>query len=176
MNVLFKDIIQVESEFVTNSVFINGVKQLNVNPNQGFNIGEIEIGKLATIDFEVVVNSLPTNGQILNKATVQYDYYIDPVGAIVTNSKTSNETVVNINNAIVSANKSVDKENAQIDGLLTYTVTIQNKGNAIAEDVYFKDVLDSNLLFETGSVVINNVVYSNYNPNIGLDIPDINTN
>ncbi|MBY6939434.1 DUF11 domain-containing protein, partial [Clostridium botulinum] len=52
-------------------------------------------------------------------------------------------------------------------------VTIKNAGNVPVQHINFKDILDGHLLFTPQSVYINETQYSNYNPNNGFALSDI---
>lgn len=55
-NVVFNDTIPSGTIFITDSVFINGSRQLGVNPNTGVTIPNIAPGSTTTINFSVKVN------------------------------------------------------------------------------------------------------------------------
>lgn len=80
---------------------------------------------------------------------------------------------VSINN-IIQTSKSVDKNNADIGDILTYTITITNTGSSVANNVIFTDNLDSKLSFVTGSVTVGGIKVTTANPTIsGISIPSI---
>ncbi|MGL6105485.1 DUF7507 domain-containing protein, partial [Romboutsia sp.] len=172
-NLFFKDIVQGESSFNTGSVYINGVNRANYNPNIGFDLNDISVGYETIVSFTVTANSIPINNKLLNTGSVNYSYYVDPNGSPTTKAATSNITTVYVYDAIISANKAVDKSLAKIGDTLNFTTTFKNDGNIPAEHVLFKDILDSNILFVTDSVYINGTQQIGYNPNIGFNLPDI---
>ena len=172
-NLLFKDIVQTESSFNTDSVYVNGVNKLNYNPNTGFALDDIPIGQQTIISFDVTANSIPNNNELLNSADVTYSYYVDPNGSPTTNTKTSNTTTVYVYDTIVSVNKSVNKSISKIDDNLIFTIDIKNEGNTAAQHVLFKDILDSNISFVNDSVYVNGIQKIGYNPNTGFNIEDV---
>ncbi|MHC1747974.1 MAG: hypothetical protein AB9856_06220 [Cellulosilyticaceae bacterium] len=173
-NISFQDIIQAESTFTGGSVVVNGTSKPAYNPNTGFALEDIPVGSYTTINFAVTVNSIPQDqGKLNNTGSVTYSYYVDPVGNPTTKTESSNTATVIIRDTIVSATKSVDKSIAKLLGTLNFTITLENDGNAVAEHAKFKDTLDTNLLFTSQSVYINNVQYPSYNPNTGFDLPNI---
>ncbi|MGV8980185.1 hypothetical protein [Clostridium sp.] len=172
-NMSFIDIIQAESSFDTGSVFVNGVNQPLFNPNTGFLLSDIGIGQFTTIEFTVTVNSIPTSGTLLNTGSVTFSYYVDPLGTPTTKTITSNQTTVNVNDTIVSATKAVDKATAKIGDILAYSFILRNEGNTPALSVFFTDLLNSNILFNTGSVIINGTPSPLANPNLGFSLPDL---
>ncbi|MEG2983643.1 MAG: hypothetical protein RR835_03005 [Peptostreptococcaceae bacterium] len=172
-NLLFKDIIQEESTFNIGSVYINGVNKLNYNPNIGFALDDIAIGNQTTVSFTVTTENLPLDNKLLNKADVEYSYYVDPSGSPTTKTKSSNTTTVYVYDTIISANKSVDKTIAKLGDTLNFTRQLINEGNVTAQLVEFIDTLDSNLQFVDDSVYINGIQKMGYNPNIGFSLDDI---
>ena len=44
INMIFKDIIPTGTSFVENSVFLDGVNLPGVNPENGINVGEVDVG------------------------------------------------------------------------------------------------------------------------------------
>ncbi|EDT76997.1 DUF11 domain-containing protein [Clostridium butyricum] len=169
----FIDAIQSESSFNSGSVYINGTNYPSYDPNIGFNLSNILQGQFTKITFAVTVNKVPTSGILNNTGSVTYSYYVNPTGSPLTNTMTSNMTTVNVNTAIVTATKTVDKSIAKIGDTITYSFNISNTGNVSATNMTFKDTLDSNISFTNGSVVINGTSAPTFNPNNGFSIPDI---
>ena len=174
-NLMFKDIIQAESSFNTGTVYVNGTNMPSYNPNNGFTINDIPIGQQTTITFAVTANSIPTDNKLLNTAAVTYSYYVDPNGALITKTKSSEPTTVYVYDTILSVNKSVDKSIAKISDILQFTINIINDGNTSAQQVYFTDIVDNNLSFNPKSIYVNGVQITDpsINPTTGFTLPDI---
>lgn len=175
-NLMFTDMIQEESVFNDGSVYVNGVNKPNYNPETGFSLDDIEIGHQTTVSFSVTTEQLPLDNKLLNKASVQYSYYVDPNGSPTTKSKDSNTTTVYVYDTIVSANKSVDKSIAKLGDTLNFSIDITNDGNVPAEFVEFIDNLDTHLKFVKDSVYINGQQKIGYDPNNGFSLADIQPN
>ncbi|MGG7178367.1 hypothetical protein ACQPU1_12270 [Clostridium paraputrificum] len=175
-NLLFKDIVQLESSFNSGTVYVNGVNHPNYNPNTGFNLNNLAIGENVTITFQVTANSIPNNNELLNTANISYSYYVDPNGSITTKTKTSNTTTVYVYDTIISANKTVDKAVTKLGETLNFVITLKNEGNVPAQQVIFKDLLDTNISFITDSVYINGVQNPGYDPNVGFSLNNIGIN
>lgn len=172
-NVYFQDTIQSQSSFLSGSVYVNGVNKPAYNPNDGFTLGNIEMGQYVTVYFKITVDTLPPQGILYNTGNVNYSYYVDPSGLPIVKNVPSNETTVIINDAIITATKTVDKTIAKLGDILNFSIDIYNAGTVAAKFVTFTDLLDSNIQFNTGTVTINGTSYSNYNPNDGFPIDDI---
>lgn len=172
-NLIFKDLIQSSASFITGSVLVDGVSEPSFNPNNGFNLSNLNPSTSHIIIFNVSVDSLPQSGEIDNSAGVTFTYKLTETSEPVTTTTTSNTVTTLIKIAVLSASKEVDKAYATIGDTLNYTVTINNSGNATAFDVFFQDIVQSNASFVQGSVKINGVTYDNYNPNTGFGLSDI---
>ena len=175
INLSFLDIIQAESSFNGGSVYVNGINNPALNPNSGFSLSDIGVGQFTTIEFTVTTNSVPLSGKLLNTGAITFSYYVDPLGTITTKTITSNQTTININDTIVSATKAVDKTTAKIGDILDYSFIIENQGNTPAVSMLFKDMLNSNISFNTGSVIINGISTPLADPNLGFSLPDLAT-
>ena len=55
-NIILKDSIPTETTFVENSVSIDDVSQPGLNPENGIDIGTLDVGKVKKVSFDVVVN------------------------------------------------------------------------------------------------------------------------
>lgn len=172
-NLQFTDIIQEESLFNEGSVYVNGVNKPTYNPEVGFNLDDIEIGKQTNISFTVTPDQIPLDNKLLNKATIDYSYYVDPNGSITSKIKDSNTTTVYVYDAIISATKSADKSIAKIGDTLNFSIDITNEGNIAAQFINFIDNLDSHLTFIADSVYVNGEQKIGYNPNEGFTLSDI---
>jgi uncharacterized repeat protein (TIGR01451 family) len=172
-NLFFQDTIQAESTFIAGTLYIDGTKKDNYNPNTGFILEDLSIGKYTTIAFTVIVNSLPTDGKLYNTGNINYSYFVDPAKPVINKNVISNKTTVTINDAIISANKTVDKSIAKVGNSVTYTVSIYNSGNASGEFVKFTDLLDKNMTFNEGTVTVNGDSKPTYNPNVGFSLENI---
>lgn len=172
----FKDIIQSESSFNIGSVYVNAVNKANYDPNTGFTLDDISVGNQTTISFTVTANTLPVDNKLLNKADVDYSYYVDPNTSPTTKTKTSNTTTVYVYDTIISANKYVDKSIAKIGDTLNFTIDINNGGNVPAQTVLFQDILDSHIIFVTDSVYVNGTQKPGYSPSDGFPLDDIAPN
>ena len=54
-NLIFQDQIPTGTNFVTDSVKINGVSQLGLNPATGFSLPDLQVGESVIVEFDVVI-------------------------------------------------------------------------------------------------------------------------
>lgn len=56
INMIFKDEIPSGCSFVENSVYLDGVNLIGENPENGIDIGELDVGQIKEINFKVIIN------------------------------------------------------------------------------------------------------------------------
>ncbi|WP_140394915.1 DUF11 domain-containing protein, partial [Bacillus paranthracis] len=106
---VFIDILPPELSFVPDSVQINSIPQLGFRPDSGISLDAIPVGGTITISFQAIVGSIPATNPTLNQSSTTYSIIVDPNQPPVTETATSNPTLVQINEAIIQATKSVDR-------------------------------------------------------------------
>ncbi|MDC7731427.1 DUF7507 domain-containing protein [Bacillus thuringiensis] len=172
-NITFTDLIPDGTTFITDSVTINGITQIGLNPNTGITIGSIAPNSSISIAFQVTATSTPVQNPIANSATASYTFIADPNAPIVSRNVTSNTTFTTINTATILSSKQVDKAFSHIGDTLTYTVTLTNNGNSSAQNVIFTDAMSSGTKFITNSFSINGIPQSGADPTNGVNIGPI---
>lgn len=172
-NISLKDLLPLSTSFVGGTVVIDGTSQGSYNPNTGFNLTDLIPNQYHTITFAFHVDSIPKSGKVDNKADVTFSYKLTTSDDPVTTVTSSNTVTTYIKLGYLSSTKAVDKAYATIGDTLNYTITINNSGNANCSQVFFKDLIQSNASFVTGTVKINGTVYSDYNPNEGFYLNDV---
>ena len=179
-NIVFNDSIPSGSSLVANSVTVNGVLQALADPSAGINITSIGPNISKTIVFKIKVgNTIPVVNPIVNASSTNFDYIVDPANPPVSKVSVSNQVSTHIKHAdLISAGNLVissDKQFADLNELVTYTVLVNNTGNTAANNILFVDVIPSGAVYEPGSLLINNIPISG-DPNTGINIGTINAN
>ncbi|MED0952815.1 cell surface protein [Bacillus mobilis] len=172
-NITFIDLIPDGTTFITDSVTINGITQIGLNPNTGITIGSIAPNSSISIAFQVTATSTPVQNPIANSATASYTFIADPNAPIVSRNVTSNTTFTTIHTATILSSKQVDKAFSHIGDTLTYTVTLTNNGNSSAQNVIFTDTMPSGTTFIANTFSINGIPQSGANPTNGVNIGPI---
>ncbi|MBE7149444.1 DUF11 domain-containing protein [Bacillus mycoides] len=172
-NITFTDLIPDGTTFVSDSVTINGITQIGLNPNTGITIGAIAPNSSIAIAFQVTATSTPVQNPIANSATASYTFIADPNAPIVSRTVTSNTVFTTINTATILSSKQVDRTFSNIGDTLTYTVALTNNGNSSAQNVIFTDTVPSGTTFIANSFSINNVPQTGANPANGVNIGPI---
>ncbi|MDA2760989.1 cell surface protein, partial [Bacillus cereus group sp. Bc005] len=173
---VFIDILPPELSFVPDSVQINSIPQLGFRPDSGISLDAIPVGGTITISFQAIVGSIPATNPTLNQSSTTYSIIVDPNQPPVTETATSNPTLVQINEAIIQATKSVDRLFSDIapgNSFLTYTVLLENIGNTTTTNIIFTDPTPNNTIFIEDSVRVGGVLLPGVNPANGIPIGDI---
>ncbi|MEH6932482.1 DUF7507 domain-containing protein [Bacillus sp. JJ783] len=169
-NITFTDLIPDGTTFITDSVTIDGITQIGLNPNTGITIGAIAPNNSISIAFQVTATSTPVQNPIANSASASYTFIADPNAPIVSRSTTSNTVFTTINTASILSSKQVDKSFSRIGDTLTYTVNLTNNGNSSAQNVIFTDTPPNGTTFIANTFSINGVPQMGANPANGVDI------
>ncbi|HFJ9487429.1 TPA: DUF11 domain-containing protein [Bacillus cereus] len=175
-NVTFTDIIPAGTLFIPNTVTINNVPVANANPATGISIGTIGANSSRTVAFQVFVPTIPAVNPISNQSGTTFQYTYDPSKPAVIQMVASNTVQTTINNASIAATKSVDKQFANVNDIITYTTTLTNNGNTLASNIVFTDAIPSGTSFIPNSVTVNGNILPNVNPASGIAIDPINPN
>ncbi|MEG1423832.1 MAG: hypothetical protein RRY11_06045 [Terrisporobacter sp.] len=170
-NVLFTDNVPANMTYVKGSLRINGLSVAsNLQPN--LQIGNIDPQSTKTVSFDVIVDSLPVNSNIINTACINYEYIINESTCDRGSSKicaSDNISIkladlISVKPTKVSYPKVVSKTDPA-KNFGNYTVTIKNSGNIDALNVKVVDKLPTGLTFTQNSVTVVGIdVNGNYVP------------
>lgn len=166
-DIVFTDIIPNGATFVEGSVEIDEDEKPTFDPNDGFSLGSMIILDSKTITFKAEITSLPSPNIIVNQASTTFKYL---VVLPVEGSSSSDQVTTTVNVSNISAVKSSNLETVSKGDTLIYTVVITNNGNIDATDVFFTDLIPSELTFVEGSVEIDEEEELTFDPNDGFDL------
>lgn len=157
-NVFFEDVVPEGLSFVPGSVVVNGILRPDANPDMGFELPDIPGGGEATVTFSVVAEFVPMPNPTLNSAQISYSYTPVEGGIPSEFTVTSNEVLVFIAGTLadISVIKRASSGSVRPGGILTYTITVVNRGPSSAENVILTDTVPENLMdveFSTNGTV-----------------------
>lgn len=144
-NLVLLDTLPTGVAFNPNSFQINGVTQ-TYPEFSSITLPDIAAGSMQTLSFKVTVVSLPSPNTAINNATVTGQW------ATIPGSGFTNQVVTTINNANLTATKSVNLSVAQGGQQLTYTILLSNSGNVTATTVVLNDTLPATTTYVAASV------------------------
>ncbi|TPB50728.1 hypothetical protein DIJ63_37660 [Burkholderia pseudomallei] len=165
-NVIISANLDSSTSFIPGSVTINEVSYPTANISAGINLGTIPAKGVKNVLFTVRVNSVP-NGGLLHQ-NVNYNYQFISGVDNITNYATTNTIEIIVQDGLLSISKSSSKSTAVVGDSITYTVDIKNIGTEIAQNLFFQDKIDLNCSFVDGSVIIDGIEYTEYNPVDGI--------
>lgn len=161
--------IQKSSKVLINTAYAIATDNSTINNIDIIVKSPIPSGVSAIFTFKVKVKNTATiNTQIKNKGFLTSNEITTPI--------VTNEVIIYIQYANLVISKKADKENIECNEVLTYTFTIENKGNIDAVNVIFKDYFEDEFSFDINNVIaptnatINKI--SEYN-GINIKIPNI---
>ncbi|KXY16806.1 DUF7507 domain-containing protein, partial [Bacillus cereus] len=162
------DTIPAGTTFIENSVTINGTSVPNVRPDTGINIGSLSAGTVATITFQVLVTSIPSNSTIINSATVTAAFQLTPQDPIITFIVNSNIVRIPVQFITTTVTKNASVSSAYLNQYFDYTVRITNTSKISLSNISLQDTIPAGLQFINGTVFINGERSPLANPNIGF--------
>lgn len=162
-NVVFSDPIPAGTSFVTGSVTVNGAPLPNANPSSGFSLGSLVASGGATIQFSIVVNSIPNPATLSNQASVNF------TSGAFSGTALSNVVTIPVSQPIINVAKSANDDLASVGQSITYTLVVSNTGNYAAQ-VTLTDNIPVGTSLVPNSVLINNFPVAGADPSLGIPI------
>lgn len=167
--VTLQDILPSGLTLIDGSVRINGAPYAGMMP---VTFGPLDAQASAVVTFSVKAETLPSVNPVFNIAQAEYTFMPLP-GVIVRGSAESNFASVFIVDIHAELKKSVDKVYAVQGEYLTYTSVLKNDGNLPFHNLFFHDAVPPETSFVNGSVLINGISYTAYDPTVGFPLPSL---
>lgn len=152
-NLVLKDIVPLDTEFIDGSVVVNGVNYKSLNPEKGINLGTIPASLTHTVSFEVKVLNLPSSGEIINKSTASYDVFVNPNGPSVKENVISNDVITKIKLLSIQITKICNPKCVSIGDEIEFKFNIVNKGMVDISNIKFFDNIPEETSFVEGSFI-----------------------
>lgn len=157
-NVIFTDTPPAGTSFIANSLTIDGTTQGGANPGAGVTIGTIAPGTQKTVQFKVLVNSVPafpTTAIYANSASWTYQYQ-SCAGQPIQNGNFTTNTV---ETRIARIQPTIDTvPTTAVPGqVLTYTIQVPNTGTHFASSVNMSSVIPAGTTYVLGSTKLNGI-------------------
>ncbi len=166
-DLFFTDTLSDGAEYVPNSVIVDGVAHPEHNLITGFSVGDLAMGGVTTVNYQIKANNPATNVSLNNFATLNYN--------IAGRNLTDNSNTITL--ALVSNRlevvKAVDKNVAVSGEILHYTSTITNTGTLPKNNLIFTDTIPTGTTFVPNSIKINGMQQVGFNPEAGFGLPNL---
>ncbi|MGG7178369.1 DUF11 domain-containing protein [Clostridium paraputrificum] len=114
--------------------------------------------------------------QIVNQARTDFEYKLSQKSPTIQKTILSNKVKTSIIPGMLQSRKYTDKVRATLFETLTYTITITNISNSKVTNIYFQDILPTNLKFISNTLIINDKRLICLNPNDYIKLADIPPN
>ncbi|SIQ52976.1 DUF7507 domain-containing protein [Paenibacillus macquariensis] len=165
------DNISTGSTYVAGSFTVNGTAVAG-NPATGIAIGTIASGGSSTVQFRVLVNSLPSPPQLVDQASAAYTFLV-PDGRTVSGSATSNTLSIPVTLPNVTVVKSASFTDVAVGDTLLYTSVISNNGIELVTGVTLSDTIPAGSTFVPGSVIVASTSRPTADPGTGISVGTI---
>ncbi|WP_449601318.1 DUF7507 domain-containing protein [Paenibacillus sp. Marseille-Q9583] len=165
------DNIPTGSSYVAGSFTVNGTPVAG-NPATGIAIGTIAAGGSSTVQFRVLVNSLPSPPQLVDQASAAYTFQV-PDGRIIAGSASSNTLSIPVRLPNVAVVKSAGLADVAVGDTLLYTSVITNNGIEAVTSVTLTDTIPAGTSLVTGSVTVAGTSQPSANPGTGITVGSI---
>ncbi|OZQ66255.1 hypothetical protein CA600_11935 [Paenibacillus sp. VTT E-133280] len=165
------DNIPTGSSYVAGSFTVNG-SPVAGNPATGIAIGTIAAGGSSTVQFRVLVNSLPSPPQLVDQASAAYTFQV-PDGRIIAGSASSNTLSIPVRLPNVAVVKSAGFADVAVGDTLLYTSVITNNGIEAVTNVILTDTIPTGTSLVSGSVTVAGTSQPSANPGTGITVGSI---
>lgn len=169
-NPFFTDVLSAGGSFVEGSVKVDNVAQPTYDIATGFNLDEIAPSGTRVVEYQIMANNTKTQDFIENTASLAYQVD-DSIAGTVDFEENSNTVQIDLISTKLTIVKTVDKGYAIKGDTINYTITITNTGSSAIQDITFTDAIPEGTTFVAGSVTIDGVSQSAYNPATGFALP-----
>ncbi|MGL5675379.1 MAG: SPOCS domain-containing protein [Cellulosilyticaceae bacterium] len=169
INVLIKDLLTPELNFVEGSVSIMGIPYPVASILSGIDIGKLLAGAVTRVTFLAEIIASPSANALTNIST-GYFKYLTPLGQTIIETVDSNAYTLTVSTAEITVTKTADKVTASYSSIITYTIEVANTGDLDAYSVSFKDIIPTCLTFIPNSFTVDGIVVNDVNLAQGVDL------
>lgn len=171
-SVTITDNIPAGTEFIPNSVLVNGLPQPLADPATGISAGTIAPGGTLTVVFSVNIVSLPSPQTLVNQGTAAFSFTL-PDGRTLAGSALSNTVTLPVSSPNVGIVKSTATTATTVGDTIIYSAAVTNNGIAAVNNVIYTDPLPTGSQFTPGSVTVDGTSRPTASPNTGVTIGTI---
>lgn len=165
-------------KFIDGSLEINNENLLNENIFDGVNILKLNVSEKIIIKYKFKITNIPIPNPIQDRTVLEYVYIEDDNiknNKIYSNSQKLYINNPNINIVDMNSNDSIQgiEKYIHINDSCLYYLLIENNGNVGLENMLMNINLPEELILDTNSININNVLYD-ISSNSSIKLPNLN--
>lgn len=161
-NIIYNDVI-IKDNLAPQLTLKNNTLTINKTPSSGniqsgVNIGNLDINQEVTLTFKVIVNSFPQNGLIINNIA-NANYTVNILDESKELCVDSNLVKLSLKKPSIVVSKISNSQSILVGETFQYTITVENTGNIIIQNIILTDPLPPQL--KIVNITINGNMVSN---------------
>lgn len=173
--VTLTDTLPEGTSFIPNSLLKDGVPIPGANPQEGLQIGILPINKKVTIQFQIIVSSIPDSFTLINVATASYTFQAMD-GRLITKELISNPVTLFVSPSQLSIYYYANTNQTFEGDIITFFIQITNTGKEDIRNAVVSTLLSGEMSFLPGSVVIDGLLAPDLDPSAGVTLPFVAAN
>ncbi|GIP45758.1 hypothetical protein J45TS6_42170 [Paenibacillus sp. J45TS6] len=164
------------TSFIPNSLLKDGVPVPGANPQEGLQIGILPINQKVTIQFQIIISSIPDSLTLTNVATASFTFQAMD-GRLITKELISNPVTLFVSPSQLSIYYYANTNQTFEGDIITFFIQITNTGREDIRNAVVSTLLsDDEVAFVPGSVVIDGLLAPDLDPFAGITIPVVAAN
>ncbi|WP_160036280.1 DUF11 domain-containing protein [Paenibacillus sp. An7] len=173
--VTLTDTLPEGTSFIPNSLLKDGVPIPGADPQEGLQIGILAINQKVTIQFQIIVSSIPDSLTLINMATATYTFQAMD-GRVITKELISNPVTLFVSPSQLSMYYYANTNQTFEGDIITFFIQITNTGKEDIRNAVVSTLLSGEMTFLPGSVVIDGLLAPDLDPFAGITIPFVASN
>ncbi|QHW31828.1 DUF11 domain-containing protein [Paenibacillus rhizovicinus] len=155
--------------FVAGTVSVNGVSQPGDNPNVGIDIGVLNLFQSTTIQYQLLVTSIPPNNIVHNAFGTAFEVIL-PDHRRIPGFIVSNPVDIPVSSPMLTPVKSANLPSAVVGDVVTYSINVTNNNAAALTAVSLTDNVPAGSSFVPDSATVGGVPVPGASPITGIPI------
>lgn len=169
-DVVVKDLLPEELKFILGSVKVDYIPDTYSNIISGVKLGSIDPNGIRVISFDAEI--LKKSGDTINnRSFVEFKYIQDSFEYC--NCSYSNIVSIFVKNPKLQVSKTSDKEIAQLDEIINFTIIISNTGDLDAQNLFLIDTTSESVKLIDGSFTTDGTVVNSVELNKGVSLNNL---
>lgn len=169
-DIIFQDLDTSYTSFVINSVYIDDVLTVGLDPTVGFSLDDLSPGNSVTVKYSVTIDSPSQSGNINTASIVKYSYLFNQYTNTIYVTAYSNTISLALQYSQIMKTTCPNTAYPKVGDTVTYTTELTNVGNIPANNVVVKDTQVIGATFIDGTVTVNGTSVSGVNPYTGFTL------